>query len=580
MSDTSVKGNVALGANASDCYDKLPSSLEDRAAVGSILSDQMVAMRDGVRLATDVYLPAGDGPFPTVLTRLPYGKTESWTYLPVIADHWMRMGFAAVVQDVRGKWNSEGEFNPNLGEAEDGYDTLEWIANQAWSNGAIGMWGESYYGFTSYAAASTRHPALVCIAPTNISVDRYAATLRQGCLQLNTVGTWAIMMADQTYQDLEEIDYWHLPLAELPQHNGVVSEYFNAIMRNPRRSDFWESRSVLSAYENITIPVLHIGGWYDNYLGPTIVDWRRMAKTNAETKNQYLFIGPWDHDGSADLTGRVGSLPVNRSVATIRWDTITAFFDRHLQGVDNGFGRDWNVKYFSMGEDAWRESASWPPPEVRMTPIYLHSNGAANTLHGDGSLSFEKPVDHEPADHFDYDPNNPVADTLEIDCWNIAEEMQDRKEVEKRQDVLVYTSEPFPDGLNLSGPVSACMYFASSAVDTDVTVTLVDLAPDGTTNLIQDGILRVRFRNGIDSPELMTPGDVYALEIDIWSTSYTLGVNHCLRVETSSSCFNRYDRNLNTGEPLGVGDHPIVATQTVFHDATRPSHVLLPVRRD
>ncbi|MEM7112225.1 MAG: CocE/NonD family hydrolase [Chloroflexota bacterium] len=578
MTDPHIPGNIALGVNAEDAhYEKLPSTLESRSALDRIMSDQMVMMRDGVRLATDVYLPTGNGPFPSILTRLPYGKTEPWTYLPVIAKFWVRREYAAVVQDVRGKWGSEGVFAANSGEQEDGYDTLAWISQQPWSNGKVGMWGESYYGFTSYAAAATQHPALACIAPGNISLDRYASTMRYGCLQLNTVGTWAIIMADQTYQELAEIDYWHLPLADLAKHAGVRSDYFERLIANPERSEFWEQRSVLSGYDNIQIPVLHLGGWYDNYLGPMIVDWQRMVQTNIEAQHQHLFIGPWDHNGSADSTGRVGKLPVAKGIAEARWDTIGAFFDHYLMGISNEFGQNGAVRYFVMGKDRWRDAPTWPPPQSRMTPIYLRSSGGAKTLKGDGRLTWHKPTTNETHDTYTYDPTDPVADTLAIDCWNISEEMGDRREVEEREDVLVYTSEPFAEGLELTGPILAKLYFASSAVDTDVTVALVDVDPTGHANLIQDGILRTRYRTGTEQPELMIPGEIYALEIDLWSSSYALGSGHRLRIEISSSCFNRYDRNLNTGDPLGIGDNPLTATQIVYHDAKRPSHVMLPI---
>ncbi len=551
-------------------WDRIPSATPDRAEPGAAMSDLMVPMRDGVGLATDVYLPAGDGPFPTILTRMPYGKTEPYCFMPAIAGYWVRKGYAAAVQDVRGKWGSEGRFEPNLAAAEtpDGYDTVDWIARQPWSNGRVGMWGESYFGFTSYAGAVGGHPALACVAPGDISLDRYRATMRHGCLQLNTVGVWAISMADRTYQDLSKLDCWHLPLKDMANAARAPSGYFDDLMANPLPSPFWEAHSLLAGYESIRIPVLHWGGWYDNYLGPTIADWRAMAANNEDAANQHLFIGPWDHEGTADRLHRVGLLAVAPGTAEARWDTFSAFFDRYLMGLDNGFGAAGPVRYYAMGKDVWRDCAGWPPPGARMTPFYLRS---------DGRLSGDAPAADEPPDSFVYDPADPVAETVAYDCWALAGEMTDRRAVEARPDVLVYTSEPFDEGIELTGPVAAHLHFASSAVDTDVTACLVDVAPDGGANLIQDGILRCRYRDGLDRAASMEPGAVYALEIDLWSTSYALGPGHRLRVEVSSSNFNRYDRNLNTGEALGEGDAPVTATQTVFHDMARPSHVLLPV---
>tara|TARA_Y100001934_G_scaffold175436_1_gene207783 strand:+ start:35889 stop:37640 length:1752 start_codon:yes stop_codon:yes gene_type:complete len=560
-------------------YDRIPSNLTDRAATGPVMSDQMVAMRDGTLLATDVYLPSGDGTFPTVLTRMPYGKTEPYCFMPVIADHWVRQGYAAVVQDVRGKWASEGEFEPNLAanEVPDAYDTIDWIAGQDWSDGKVGMWGESYFGFTSYAGAVSGHPALVCVAPGDISLDRYKATMRHGCLQLNTVGTWAISMTDQTYQDLSGLDYWHLPMADMAQAAGAPSSYFDELMNNPLPSTFWEEHSLLEGYDSITIPVLHWGGWYDNYLGPTIADWRHMAANNAQSGNQHLLIGPGDHENTPDLNHRAGILPMADGTGAARWDAYVAFFDRYLMGLDNGFGAEGPIRYYTLGNDTWCDAEAWPPAGTTMTPVYLRSGGKANTAAGGGALSWQAPKNDEAADSFDYDPTDPITETLELDCWALAGGMGDRQPIEARADVLVYTSEPFPDGLNLTGPITAHLHFASSAVDTDVTVALVDVFEDGRANLVQDGILRCRYRNGLDRSELMEPDVVYELEIDVWSTSYVLKPRHRLRVEISSSNFNRYDRNLNTGEPMGQGKTPVVATQTLFHDADRPSCIMLPI---
>ncbi|MBT5434273.1 MAG: CocE/NonD family hydrolase [Alphaproteobacteria bacterium] len=562
-------------------YDRIPSNLADRVAAGPVLSDERVAMRDGTHLATDVYLPQGDGPYPAVLTRMPYGKTEPYCFMPVIADHWVRQGYAAVVQDVRGKWDSEGLFEPNLAanEVPDAYDTIDWIAGQSWSNGRVGMWGESYFGFTSYAGAVSGHPALVCVAPGDISLDRYKATMRYGCLQVNTVGTWAISMTDQTYQDLSGLDYWHLPMAEMANAAGAPSSYFDELMANPLPSPFWEDHSVLEGYDSITIPVLHWGGWYDNYLGPTIADWRYMATNNAVTGNQHLLIGPGDHENTPDLNHRVGILPVADGTGAARWDAFAAFFDRYLMGLDNGFGASGPIHFYTLGSDEWRDADVWPPTGTTLTPIYLRSSGSANTAAGDGELSWEGPGDVEAHDSFDYDPADPITETLALDCWSLAGGIGDRQPIAARPDVLVYTSEPFADGLELTGPITAHLHFTSSAVDTDVTVALVDVFEDGRSNLIQDGILRCRYRNGLDRADLMEPGAVYALEIDVWSTSYVLAPGHSLRVEISSSNFNRYDRNLNTGEAFGQGSEPVVATQTLFHDATRPSCIMLPIHQ-
>ena len=560
-------------------YTTIPNTLADRAGAGACIRDQMIAMRDGCCLATDVYLPDTEPPYPTILTRMPYGKTEPYCYMPVIAAFWVQKGYAAVVQDVRGKWGSQGIFEPNLqrNEVADAYDTIDWIATQSWSNARVGMWGESYFGFTSYAGALSGHHALRCIAPGDISLDRYHATMRNGCLQLNTVGTWAISMSDQTYQDLSALDYWHLPLADLAAAGGVTSDYFDQVIANPKPSAFWAERSLLAGYDRIDIPVLHWGGWYDNYLGPTLRDWRYMADKNKAARHQHLFIGPWDHEGTPDRTGRAGIMPICKGTAAARWDHFCTFFDRYLMNCDHPFDGDKLVRYFVMGKDEWRDADCWPPEETLVSVMYLHSSGEAGAKPDNGRLDRSAPSHTEPCDVFIYDPDNPVADTLSIDCWAIAEGLGDRQHIAQREDVLVYTSEPFVDGLELTGPITARLFFASSACDTDVTVALVDVFVDGRSNLIQDGILRTSYRFGAEAVQLSQPGEVYELEIDLWATSYFVRPHHRLRVEISSSCFNRYDRNPNTGEPFGLSTHAIKATQRVYHDVERASHLLLPI---
>ncbi|MEM7122174.1 MAG: CocE/NonD family hydrolase [Pseudomonadota bacterium] len=559
-------------------FERLPTDTPDRASLEHVLSDQMIAMRDGVRLATDVYLPEGDGPFPAVLTRMPYGKTEPYCYMPIIGAYFASKGYAYVAQDVRGKWASEGTFDPNVGgvEVNDAYDTIDWIAGQTWSTGKVGMWGESYFGFTSYAGGVSGHPALVAIAPGDITMNRCTATFRNGCLQMNTVGMWAISMMAREYQDLSKIDPWHLPLAEMANAAGIPSSYFDQVIANPVPSPFWQERSLLAGYETIRIPVLHWDGWYDNYLGPMLADWRRLADANAPAGHNHVLIGPWDHECSADKLGRAGLMPVPASAFPHRWDHVVAFFDHYLMGLDNGFGKNGPIHYFTLGADTWRDAEDWPLQGTDYQAWYLHSAGQANTADGDGTLTPEPPGD-EPADRFVYDPDNPIAASLEWDCWSLAGAMGDRRPIEARDDVLVYTSAPLDEPMELTGPVTATLHAASSATDTDFTVVLCDVFPDGSVNMIQDGILRTGFRDPDKAPQPIDPSEDYALPIDLWATSYQLGKGHRLRVEISSSDFNRYDRNPNTGGTYGHSATTIKAEQTIHHDGARPSHIVLPV---
>ena len=562
---------------ASPPFAQLPSTTPDRAEGGARLRDIMVPMRDGIRLATDVYLPTTPPPHHTVLTRMPYGKSEPYCFMPAVGDFFNRKGYAFVVQDVRGKWGSEGVFEPNkiANEIPDGFDTIDWLGRQDWSNRRVGMWGESYFGFTAYAAAASSHPALCCIAPGNITVDRYRATFRGGALQLNTVGVWAIQIAAREYQDLHALDLWRLPLAELANAAGVPSAYFDQLMANPVPGPFWRARSLVDLLDTIDIPVLHWSGWYDCYLGETIADWRRL-RARADGPPNYLFIGPWDHEGSADKLSCVGQIEIGADVAAHRWDTFQRFFDRHLMQIKNGFGAGGTVHHYVMGGATWRDSTDWPPREAKTLRYYLHSAGFANTLNGDGALTVEPPGE-EPCDSFVYDPLNPIADTIELDCWAIAAQRPDRLPIETRSDVLCYTTEPLTTPLEICGPIKLQLSASSSAVETDFTAALVDVYPEGYCDSIQDGILRTSYRDLARAPEAIEPGRVYCFTIDLWSQSYVVKPGHRLRIEISSSCFSRYDRNCNTGEAFGLAARPIAAVQTIYHDAECPSFLEISV---
>ena len=559
-------------------FDVIPSGTPDRCVPGQMICDQMVPMRDGVKLATDVYLPEGEGLFPVILTRMPYGKREPYCYMPLIGEFWTKKGYAFVVQDVRGKWGSEGVFEPNSkkNESSDGYDTIEWIVKQTWSNRRVGMWGESYYGFTTYAGAVSQHPLLVCIAPGDIALDRYQCTFRNGALQLNTVGMWAIYMMAREYQDTMNIDLWHLPLAEMANAAGIPSDYFDQIIANPVHGKFWEEHGLLEGYEKIRIPVLHWSGWYDCFLGPMIEDWFELGRRNLSAGHNHLFIGPWDHEATADKLHRVGCIKVGEETAEHHWDTYQAFFDHYLMGLSNGFDSPPPVHIFVLGDNVWRDEQEWPLARTRFTKFYLHSNGKADTLNDDGILSKTTPG-AEQADTYVYDPMNPVADTLDIDCYSIAGQMGDRSEIEVRQDVLVYSTEELDSDMEITGPIKANLFAASSAVDTDFTVTLVDVFEGGYANLIQDGIIRASYRDSDLEPSPIAPGKVYEYTIDLWATSYVVKKGHRFRVEVSSSCFNRYDRNTNTGEPFGKATGTVPAKQTVFHSREYPSHITLPI---
>lgn len=546
---------------------EIPSGTPDRFEDVDVLEDVFQTMRDGTRLGADVYLPRGPAPAPAVLIRQPYGRRTPEMGFAVVGDFFARKGYACVVQDVRGKFSSQGIFDPGVNEVEDGYDSVAWAVSQPWSNGRVGCWGESYYGFTSYAAAISGHPALACIAPGDIGVDRRASWFRQGAFLLNTTGNWAMAMDATEYAELTGVDTYRLPLSDIPRTAGLEANLFHQIVEHADDKSWWATRSLAGGISEVRVPVLLWSGWYDNYLGPLLADYASLLESHPHPEGVYLFVGPWDHDGSAGYTDRAVCLRV-APTARRRWDTYQAFFDRYLMDLDNGFGRAGSVELFELGSDSWRAEPAWPPPGVVPTAFYLREGL---------TLSLTPPGVAEPPDTFCYDPSDPVPETVGRNCWELCTALDDRRRLDGRTDIVRYVSEPLGEDLRLAGPVTARIFASSSATDTDFTVTLCDVFEDGTVNTIQDGIVRARYREGLDRPSAIEPGCVYEFSIDLFATCYRVARWHRLRVDVSSSNFDRYDRNLNTAEPFGTSSRMQVADQAVHHAPAQASCVVLPV---
>ena len=340
---------------------------------------------------------------------------------------------------------------------------------------------------------------------------------------------------------------------------------------------YWDSRNVSDKYGQINIPVLNWGGWYDVFLQATITDWQGMrspARSDSIRDDQWLIISPTDHEITPAHTGRIGRLKVGSSAWT--YDHIQQFFDYYLKGLENGLKQNPRIKIFVIGDNQWRYEKEWPLTRTVFTKYYFHSLGKANTLQGNGTLSKVEQGEESP-DRYVYDPDNPITVTLKTDMWNLAKTLKDRKTVEKRSDVLVYTSSELNEELEITGPINVSLYAASDAADTDFTATLVDVFPDRYTHLIQEGIVRARYRNQDETPSLIVPEKVYEFKIDLWATSYVIKKLHRFRVEISSSNFNRFDRNTNTGSEYGFDTKTIKASQTIYHSSKYPSHILLPI---
>lgn len=531
-------------------------------------------MCDGVRLCTDIYLPDVSWPLPTMLIRMPYGKREAYCYMPAHGKYWARRGYACVIQDVRGRWSSEGAFQSFVNEGRDGWDTLDWIVAQPWSNGSVAMTGESYYGYTQWAVAVLGHPSLKCIAPGDTAADIYGSWVYvNNCFCQQTMGVWVYGVSGRRDVNPYRFDPWHLPLESAARASGRNNDTYCQWIANPLRNGYWDTINVSQHYDRVQIPVMHWGGWYDTFLTGTIGGWRGVrgrAGSDDRGAPQRLVLGATDHELTPEFSGRVGRHRLES--AGYAHDRVAAFTDRWMRpGTSKGLdGSD--VSYFTIGRQGWRTASDWPPVGFEPSRLYLRGQGHAGTLAGDGRLSPVSP-DQEPPDEFLYDPDNPVRYWLDASLWEMATYLRDRRRTERRPDVLVYTGEILEHDLEISGGVEATLHVSTSARDTDFTVAIVDVFPDGHAHLIQEGITRLRCRESDTRESPVEPHAVYELQVDMWATSYLVPRGHRLRVEVSSSNFDRYARNLNTAEPYGTGVASVVARQTVFHDRSRPSCV-------
>ena len=541
--------------------------------------DVKIPMRDGVLLSADIYKPADVGPFPVLLIRTIYDKQSEryieWT------KRFVKSGYACVMQDCRGRHDSDGKWEPYIHESDDGHDTLEWIGSQSWCDGNVGMYGVSYVGYTQHQAALQRSNYLKAIAPIASQQDNFGHQRVDGVLQqhvaqffINNVGRTNKRGATGL-MDWDEI-YRRLPLISAVD-DIVDLEFYREIVKHHSFDDFWKSYSMRDKYDEVNVPAYFITGWYDNLVHETcklFQGWTGNAKSEAARNHTKLLIGPWSHNniGSAECFGAVAF--GERACKDIIEEQIQ-WYNRHLKGILNEFDDDPKVHVFVMGANRWRTGNTWPLEDVSYQSFYLHSERGANSLNGDGALNLEPP-DKEPPDQFVYDPDDPVPTTGGQFMMMERGGPADRSTVQQRTDILVYETDRLLADLEIVGPVKLILFASSSALDTDFTGTLSDVFPDGRAVMLTEGILRARFRESIEKPTLIRPGEVYEFEIDMWDTGNLFKSDHRIRLEVSSSNFPRYERNQNTGTQPGLDTRVSIANQTIYHDADHPSRLILP----
>jgi putative CocE/NonD family hydrolase len=558
-------------------------------------------MRDGIVLMSDVYRPDDSERHPAIVVRTPYSKGLGGNSDFLSAQHAAFAGYAFVIQDTRGRFASGGEFMPGAQEGKDGYDTIETVAAEPWCDGNVGTVGSSYLGRNQWQAALEQPPHLKAIAPSIATAGPLSDFRLGGPIDLEQSISWftamAIDMLERQRQQGKDVSearemldqarlnpgevYSHLPLKDVPhfQFEGL-KEASVARMTDALPDSIKTEDDLHWAYEKITVPCFHAGGWYDIFSGSLFAGFRGMKEhggSEVAREGQHVLCGPWGHGGS--LLAYVGGLhfgPAGSAIATFTMQRHITFFDRYLKGIE---GRHMApVRYFVMGANRWRNADAWPLPNTDWQRFYLHSKGRANTAAGDGVLSRDDPA-AEPPDVYVYDPRFPVPTVggRVLPTGTLIPGPFDQTSIEGRGDVLCYTTPELSEALEVTGPLKLHLFAATSTRDTDFTAKLIDVRPNGAAYNVAEGVIRARYRKSVLKAEFVTPGETNEYVIDLAVTSIVFGPGHRIRLDVTSSNFPRIDRNMNTGNAFGEDTEGVPAVQTVYHQPDRASYIDLPV---
>jgi len=597
--------------------DRLRSDLAEAADLDEMV---MVPMRDGIRLATDVYRPQGaEGPLPTIFWRTPYNFNELRADQIMMILAALEAGYAFIIQNERGKFFSEGEWEILGFPRTDGYDALDWIAEQSWSNGKVGTMGCSSSAEWQLALAATDHPAHAAMIPMAAGagigkVGRYweqGNWFRGGVYQM-LFGVWLygvqntqrpMFPPDTSREDLIRLKRYfdlapdmpdvdwdaaleHLPLDEMmTMVDGPAGIYEEFVRRKPN-DPAWFEGGLYQDTESWGVPALWLNSWYDVSVGPNLELFNHATRSGVDAEvrdHQFALIAPVRHCGF--FRTEAETIVGERNMGDARYDyqaLIVDWFDRWLKEDENGFETENpKVRYYTMGRNAWQGSETWPPAASTLEAWYLDSEGSANSRAGDGRLAREEPIGAA-SDTYVYDPTDPVPSLGGgVCCIGGAVDAGsfDQRSIEARDDVLVYTSEKLKEGVEVTGFIETTLYVSSDAKDTDFTIKLIDVYPDGRAYNVDDTIQRARYREGYESETFMAPGEVYELELSPMATSNYFEKGHRIRVEISSSNFPHFARNLNTGGDNFDETESVPATNTIHHSQEYPSQIRLPVVR-
>jgi putative CocE/NonD family hydrolase len=620
---------IALVAVLLGCFVSAALAQDDHTGSGlfsgiDVEKSIMVAMRDGVRLSTDLYMPKGAaGKLGTILMRDPYDKNVATSagheYRFEFLMSLVREGYVVAIQDMRGRFESEGRYLPGKNNRNDGYDTVTWLTDQPWSNDRVATFGCSYTGDTQVILATARHPKHVAAAPMASTTGYYAhgrpwVSFDGGAFELAQTAGWfsrsgpEVFYGPPAWVDRQE---WFrseaaklyrksagrendtayfpfistLPVVDiLKKSDSPPTQYENFVSSNPE-APYFKDLEWASQEDKFDTPMLFVDSWYDYGPAEALELWNLAKKNSISDRsrdNQFIIIAPTKHCAYINSDGSERLIVGERDLGDVRLDyrgMLYRWYDYWLRDGDDSITDMPKVQYYLMGKNEWRSSDTWPLADTSYKKFYLHSGGNANSRYGDGTISLQAPAE-EPADHFVYDPATPVPSLGGQACCTGTDKgagSYDQSINEMREDVLVFTSEVLEQGVDVTGPLEVVLYVSSSAKDTDFTAKLIDVYPDGRAFNVQEGALRMRYREGFSKNVWMKEGEVYEARLNLHATANYFGPGHRIRLEVSSSNFPRWDRNLNTGGSNFDETDWVIAKNSVHHSARYPSHLLLPV---
>lgn len=554
--------------------------------------DLKCPLPDGVRLSTDVYLPEGKGPWPTVFIRTPYNNNDPVKKIP-LGRELARNGYAVAIQDVRGRYDSEGTWEPFFHERDDGLAAQAWLAQQDFCNGRIALLGRSYEGFCVWMGAFGHHPAVKALIPIVALPDPVINVPWQNGSVFWTMITWALLVHGRTNQDTGQYNWEKLynfrPLDRLDEQLGFESGAWRQWLAHPLRDEYWQRACYMHRMAELDLPALHITGWYDDDGPSTYNNFPNARRLAVSRDEQYILIGPWPH--ATNTRTVVPGVDFGPEETIDLWGFVLDWLDRQIGDRPESWGDRKRARIFLMGENRWHDFDDWPPPGTVAQSWYLISAGRANSLLGDGRLRPEAAAPHHPGpaagvgasgaafDEYTYDPDHPTPYLYDPGTLQVGGPF-DVRPVQRRDDVLCYSSDPLTADLVLCGRVFAELWVSTSAADTEFCALLCDVHPNGEARQLCDGNVRLALRDGLEKPDPVPPGRVVRVRIDMWATGVRIFAGHRLRLQVSSAAVPKFAAHTNTLDPPGSATRAVPATNRVYHAADYPSRLLLPVVRE